>query len=57
VEDATDQAWEDSTLASLEHVLRTTLANSPSEAASIPTIKVSEDTAKLRKLIEVVIQR
>lgn len=58
IDDSTDQGWEEVTIAQLEQLLRTSLASTAADSATVPLIqKDMQDTVKLKKLIGVVTDR
>jgi Bardet-Biedl syndrome 9 protein len=57
VDDNSDQGWEELTMASMEHLLRTSLAAVASDQATVPYLKVPDDTSRLKKQITVVCDR
>ena len=57
VDDNTDQGWEEATMASMEHLLRTSLAATAADTATVPYMRVPDDTVKLKKQIAYVCDR
>lgn len=57
IDNTQDQGWEEYTSVGLDHLLRTALTITASDAAIIPTLKALDDTSKLKKQIAVVCDR